>query len=545
MNFLGLTIKETKFILMVSLILIIVTSSVFIFGYLIRGDLFYNGLHISSPIDTPVYYANIAQVKEGHGLLDNLFSNEKNAARLFNIIWLAIGFFAYLFHLTPVWAYQIARIILTPVFLFVLYKFINYCLLGYTNYQKKFCFLYSIFASGLGTFALVLKNFVPSLIDKFSVSMDFWVPEGSNFLILFNSPHFLASLTLIILIFYCILLCAETKLLRYSLMAGILALALLSFHPYYALTIFGVPLVYFLVLFIKNKKIIPSLIYNYLIFGILAMPAILYYVFIYSTNLPFQMKILQYKSPTPGFDVFFISYGLGLLCAILAIIFIIKKKKLDNIKLFLIIWFLISILLIYSPVAYQRRLVEGFQIPLTILAFIGLVAIYNFLKNKSQIIRTLRMYEILPIFVLLFCFSNAIFYLMDLKYLSFKSDITYTPQAIITALDWYKNQTSEKETILSVPLNGNLIPGLISRRVFIGHGSETVNYEKKLNQIIWFFKDSQNDEAKKEFIKDNQIDYLFYSIREKALGQFNPQSKNYLKQVYDNNGVSIYKVILE
>ena len=47
----------------------------------------------------------------------------------------------------------------------------------------------------------------------------------------------------------------------------------------------------------------------------------------------------------------------------------------------------------------------------------------------------------------------------------------------------------------------------------------------------------------KEFLKNSRIDYIFYSNLEQKIGTFNPDEKEYLKKVYDNGKVQIYKVL--
>jgi hypothetical protein len=541
--------EETKFIWLLSLILIIIACAPYLYGYLIRGDLFYGGQHIFNPGDGYVYLSYIEQVKEGKFLLDNLYTNEVENVPLFNPFWLIIGLVARIFNLSSVLALHLFRVILIPIFLWSLYKLISYFLPNYSLKRKKICFLYSIFASGLGG---LLALFVAkgNLFYYFShylyASMDIWVPEAFNFLIILNSPHFIASLTLIILIFYYFLRSIEYKKLKYSLISGVLALFLFSFHPFYVPTIYLIPLFYLLFLFIKNKKIEQRSILSYFLLVFISLPSVLYYLFLLSTNLPLQIKASQNNCLTPGGITFFITYGLNLFFAIFAIVVLVQSKKVSDKSLFLSVWFWSSILLIYAPFNFQRRLTEGFQIPLMILSFMGLVAIFNFLKIKFDSLKKLIIIiSVLLIFILFFCLTNLAIYIKDFKFLRSKPDIIYFKKEFIEALDWYKNQTTLKETLLSGWLDGNPIPGLIGRRIFIGHGIETVNFSDKAAEVKWFFNANNNDLDKKEFLRSNKINYVLYSFREKALGSFEPEIKDYLELVFKNSEVSIFKVIAD
>ena len=52
----------------------------------------------------------------------------------------------------------------------------------------------------------------------------------------------------------------------------------------------------------------------------------------------------------------------------------------------------------------------------------------------------------------------------------------------------------------------------------------------------------KKDEIKRILDKYN-IKYIFYSDLEKKLGEWTPDNKNYIKEVFDNQKVKIYKII--
>jgi hypothetical protein len=532
--------NEIKFVWLISVILMIVTTLPYLFGYLTREGLYYTGAHIFSPIDTSVYYSYIEQVKDGHFLFSDLFTNGLNNPKLLNIFWLIVGLMARVTTLSAPITYQLARLLLIPLFMFVLYKFISFFIGDYSVARKKLCFLYSIFASGLGSF---LYFWLHAGMNNVNLSMDVWVPEASNFLIIFTTPHFIASITLIISIFYLFWLSVENKKYRFSVSAGILALLLFNFHPFFVPTIYFVTLAYVIFLFIKNKKIDARSIWNYLFLVIISAPSVFYYFFLLLNNESLRIKAAQNICLTPGGLNFFISYGLGLLFAIFAMIYLVENKKINNKFLFLTVWFWASILLIYGPFNFQRRLTEGFQIPLTILAFVGLVIIFDLLKIRWKFFRKIRLWQSLPIFIILLCFTNALVYFGDFSFLESKTQIVYLAKSTKEAVDWYRNNSNSNDTILASVINGNLIPGLIGRRVFLGHGIETIDFKVKIAELQDFFQDKKSEAAEKDFLIKNRINYLFYSDLERQLGSINPDAKYFLRKIYNKDGVEIFKVI--
>jgi hypothetical protein len=537
--------QEIIFLVITSLILIIITSLPIIYGYFNRNDLYYNGMHIFSPMDAPVYLSYIQQVKQGNILLTDLFTTEPDMPALFNPFWLAVGMLAKIFNLAAPLAFHLARIILIPLFLFSLYKFISLFLSEYPVKRKMFCLAYSIFATGLGFFYTMYFGVNLLSSTDINLPMDLWVPESSNFLIMFSMPHFIASITLIILTFYFFFLALERRKISLILSAGMLALILFSFHPFFAATIYFVAFGYLACLFIKNKKIELDLILYFFCLMAISSPALLYYYYQLSTSLALQFKNIQNICITPGGQYFFASYGLGLIFAVSAIMYLAGEKKITNKNLFLIVWLIASVALIYSPLNFQRRLTEGLQIPLTLLAFMGFILLVDSLRQIWPILKRIKFWMIAPFFIILFCSSNIIVYLGDFRYIQAKPQVLYLPQEIKEALDWYQGQTTMGQTILASRYLSNAIPGQIGRRIFSGHGVETVADGWKEQQVYWFFKNNEDDQARQDFLESSQIDYLLFTAQEKQLGTFSPQTKKYLEEVFNNGTAAIYKVNLD
>ncbi len=117
----------------------------------------------------------------------------------------------------------------------------------------------------------------------------------------------------------------------------------------------------------------------------------------------------------------------------------------------------------------------------------------------------------------------------------------YLPKDKNEAMIWLKDNTTTESVILSLPPNGNLIPALSIRPVYLGHWGQTADVNNKLKQTKSFLK-TENDEVRSAFLKTNKIDYLFFGPEEKTAANFDPSDDKYLKKVYYNEEISIYKV---
>ena len=81
----------------------------------------YSGIRALIPGDVHVYYSYLKQVEHGNVLFSDLYTSEPQPIRMFRLDWLLVGWMGRLFHLSPVWTFQLARILVIPFFVAVLY----------------------------------------------------------------------------------------------------------------------------------------------------------------------------------------------------------------------------------------------------------------------------------------------------------------------------------------------------------------------------------------------------------------------------------------
>ncbi|NCF75157.1 MAG: hypothetical protein GWO87_01565 [Xanthomonadaceae bacterium] len=548
LKFLNIKKSEFKLIFIVSIIAIIFTSLPYLYGYFnSSNEYFYTGAHLA-PTDLFVYESYINQIKDGNIMLENLFNNELFPEKNFNIFWLIIGLFAKIFHLSAFLAFHLTRILLIIPCLFAIYFLISYFFKNIV--KRKIAFLLISFSSGLGALLSPILNssyYVEIEKGYYNWPLDLWATESNTFLTLYQSPHFIASLTCLILIFLFFLIALDTNKIKYSLIAGITALFYFNFHPFFLITIFSVISVYLIILLLqKQKKIFLKGMKHLFIIGFISLPSILYHLTKILVDPITQEKAKQNLCATPSLFITIISYGIPLFLAIYGIYYLIKNKKINNKNLFLIVWFIINFILIFCPlIAFQRRLTMGMQIPIVILSVIAIFVIYENIKNL-KFISNFKKSKAVTILLLSFIFiflSLSNLYVITEGFIVSYQKMNYLHTSKIQAMLWIKQNVKKNETIFSSVLIGNIIPAIATKKVYAGHWVETTNSEYKRNKIVWFFRTNKSDKQKKKFLKNSRIDYIFYSNLEQNIGSFNPDEKKYLKKVYDNKDVQIYKVL--
>ncbi|MDZ7799028.1 MAG: hypothetical protein U5L76_05540 [Patescibacteria group bacterium] len=524
-------------VLLLGFLVVLITVLPYLYGYFSRpANTVYTGIHNLTPGDTNAVLSLMEQVKQGNFIFKNLYTAEPQDRIYTNPFWLSAGLIAKVFKLPNLFTLHFIRSVLIIVFVVVLYLFLRYFI------EKKrlriWSFVVILFSSGLGLF---FNPFFINSEDILNHPTDIWVPESITFLTLYNLPHQIASLILIILVFLFMFLAFENNRYKYSLMAGIFSFLLLWFHPFNGPTIYGVLGVYLLAIFFYKKKIIWSYIKHYIILCLIPLPVLLYFFLINQADWVIKNWAKQNILLSPSLWMYLIGYGFLVPLAVYGLYKLSQKKDKKNI--FIISWFITSSLLLYSPLSFQRRLSEGLHIPLTILAMAGVFYLTKKWHSKEKGYN-LKAYAIF-IFLLIFLPLTNIQIVSQDIYI-YKTDPEfpyYLGQEEVLAMQWIKKNSSDQSIIFSSYLIGNFIPAYSGRRVWIGHGPQTINLEKKKEINKWFWQEDNLAKEKYKLLKKDNIDYLWYGQREKEMGTFNPKTKDYLKKIYNNGKVDIYQVI--
>jgi hypothetical protein len=119
--------------------------------------------------------------------------------------------------------------------------------------------------------------------------------------------------------------------------------------------------------------------------------------------------------------------------------------------------------------------------------------------------------------------------------------LLYLTQGEAQALSWVESNTPAHALLLAAPQSGLFIPAHTGRRVLYGHPFETVDAEVKETAVTSFFANAAaNPLPAADFLKRQQVDYIFYGPREQLLGPL--PSLTGFSVVYSQAGVTIYQV---
>jgi hypothetical protein len=501
-------------------------------------------------MDYSVYYSYIHQAAAGMVVFKDYFTSEPQAGGMVNIFWLSIGWFAKLFGFSAQAAFHFSRIFWIGSFVIVAYGFITY-LFKDLRYRviALFFVLYSggigaIVRSVIETLGLSDKKAETAIAATYKYApfpIDLWVPDSNTYLILKQSPHLIASITLMLMVFLLMLFALESKKLSYSIAAGLTATVLFQFHPYQVGTMYGVLGAYFLVLFISKKEKLSNLIRSGAVFLIFSLPSVLYYVWLLFFDWRTRQLAVENICITPPPWYVAAGYGALLVLAAAGIYFFIKTRELYNNRgyIFLGTWLATQALLIYTPVNFQRRMIMGFHIVIAIFAAVGALLI----SERIGVLARIKKYTAYVCFMVLLLlsfvmagadFENSVWFYKN-------KDWFYISPAKQEAMQWVKNHVNDSDVVLASWGNGNVIAGELQKRVFLGHWAETADIEEKTDTLNALFAEANNDNGKMAYFSRNGITHFFFERGSPEISYFESNSARFTKE-FSNADFHIYSL---
>ena len=286
--------------------------------------------------------------------------------------------------------YQFMRIISAVLFLLLVYRMCAWFLKDLL--QRRVAFLIIALGGGLGWALIVLKYTLTNgeLINP----LDVFVAEPNTFYSILAFPHFVAA-ALYILSFDLVLRGQAKGQLRYAVYAGLWALFMGWQHAYDLFIVYGVLVAYAALLLLRDRRLPWYVIKATIIVGLISCWPGLYSFLITSLDPVWKAVLAQFDNAgvfTPPLYRLPVLLGVPFLLAIITVMAdfvrllrarrvasaeVIQAAQPSNNDVFIAAWFLISFVLIYLPFDFQIHMLNGWQVPVAILATRGL---FNYIQ---------------------------------------------------------------------------------------------------------------------------------------------------------------------
>lgn len=450
--------------------------------------------------DGAVYLSWMRQAADGHFFIRNLFTNEPQAARQFNVLFLLMGWFAAITRLPLIWVYHIWRAALGIALILTVWRFA----LLFLNKPEQWKLLIPLVGLSAGVGWLFPGAKMPD------GPVDVWQPEAITFLSIYLNPLFLAGLILMLWSLYFLTLLERTGRARFAGCAGLCLLLLGNVHTYDVVTVAAVWASYLIVRSILVRKIDLRLISLSALAALIASPAALYQFWLYHIDPVFKARANS-PTPSPALWAFFAGYGLVLVGAIIGAVLWSRDRGEDSQRSalspqLLIVWSVIGFALPYLPVGQQRKLIMGLHIPLCILCAYAIGRLTATKPRLSPIlVNAVALAITMP--------SILLFMRQDMHLLSDHGGtapgfVAYMHADEMAAMRYLRTHAAPSDTILAPPGFALFVPAIIGRQVWYGHWSETPNYGDRIRGWLSFWESLSDGVLDESLVSKSLAVYL-------------------------------------
>ncbi len=196
----------------------------------------------------------------------------------------------------------------------------------------------------------------------------------------------------------------------------------------------------------------------------------------------------------------------------------------SQIRSFLSIWFLITLILAILPFGPGKIFFRGSFFPITLLAVMSLSELF---KLKPKLNKNI----VYGVFVLLMLGTSTSIFFSRISESYKNNPWTYMPVEEYKILGFLNNETKTKSSVLTFFRLGNQIPAFTHNRVYFGHFLQTPDGSNKINKAAMFIGGKGSVKEKREFLANNKIDYFIWGQEEENLYEKNNKEGNEIKDL--------------
>jgi len=536
---------EWRFVLLVGLLALAVASIPYVLGAMLATDDRPFGGFVYALQDCYSYLAKMRQGAEGGWLFHIAYTPEPHMGTLFFPFHLLLGKAAALLlggsgppalaaDLTArmVWVYHAARWVFGLGLLLTVYRFFA----AFTErvLVRRLAWLMVTFGGGLGWLLAALGQ-----SDWLgSTPLDFILPEGFTFLVLYAFPHIALARTL--LLWGMLFLLRAWRVIprdnrashstHLAAMTGASWLAMGLIVPFYVAVAWAVMGTAWLVLSVRHRRAMWREAWAAGLAGLISAPVVCYSAWVFTSDPVYVTWSSQNLILSPHPLHYLAAYGAPLALAAFAVR---ESWRSEGPKWLALAWVGLAPVLVYLPVNLQRRLVEGVQAPLSLLAALGFAGFG---------LRGLRRRLAVAVLLVGLSLTNVLLAAGNCLALRGQPTPIYRDAAEVAALDWLGERIAPDEVVLSSYETGNYLPARARARVFVGHGPETIRFGEKQALVSRFFDAQTGDAWRRYLLEKYGIDYVFWGPEERKLGGFEPDRASYLISLYEARGYAVFEV---
>ncbi|MFL7794403.1 MAG: hypothetical protein AB8I69_19835 [Anaerolineae bacterium] len=529
-----MTRREWVWVSVVAGLVMVVSTVPYLAGVLAQTPQERFGGAVMNPVDYHSYLSRMWQGYRGRWQFRLLFTPEPHTGAYFQPFYILLGHLARLFRLGLSLTYHIARVVFGFAMLLAVYRFITHFVASVRT--RQVAFLLATTASGLGWLKEVVAPTPPGGISP----MDFWLSDGFTYLALLTSPHFCAAIGLLVVVFLLLLRRPDGPSLAEGSLTVVASLVLGVIHPYAMLLADLLPVLYWAVEWLRMRRVAWHGLATVAAMGVVQLPLLVYALRVFRQPV-FAGWSEQNVTLSPPLGVYLWGYGALLILGGIGVAVCVRRR--DWRAAFPLLWIILVAVLGHLPWNLQRRFLEGAQVPMGMLAGVGLAE--GLLPLCSRKLRARWCWLAMALVVALAPMSN-LYVTAGLTLAAGKRAPSMFQSAdLLAVMDWLGENSEWDETVLAGFGTGNLIPARIGHRVVLGHWMETVDYEEKQAAVVRFYDAETPEAERREMLEEWGVVYVFYGAGERSLGDFDPATVDWLELAFQSGEVAVYRVMLE
>ena len=473
--------------------------------------------------------------RQSSWLIHDHFSVEPHSAALMYVLYVAAGKLAALVGLSDFavfavleWLGRIA--VLGATYLFVA-TFVQ------AKSQRRLAVLLSLFALGLDAWLAPLRlaldglgvhplaNLLPDTINPYL--------EVSSFGVLLSAPHLMLGLALTLAAAPLYLHAIEQRRV-WLVLLGLSTLGLSLVHSFNSPVLVSVLVAHAA---LTGRRAWPAAI----VAGIAAAPMAIYSLLLYQTD-PFWSGTYSAQNIMPAPAPWSLPFDFGLVLLAAPLAWPVVRRWPTERKRLILLWIGLGLIWMYAPVAYQRRFAFGVQPALAVLAGIGLVELNTWIRvNRVGGVAK----RVINYGVFLAAVSTSLLVYVSLlsgALVNRPAEVYLWSRPEAAAARWLGDHSTALDTVLASTEYANPIAGAIDGRVVHGHIVATLHSAQKKALVQRFFAADTSPADRGQLLNESQATYVAFGPQERLLGASDISATPGLTQVYDFDGVQLFRV---
>ena len=510
-----MTRSETRWALIYSFFLAVLTSLPYLLAALNSDNTWSFTGFLVAVEDGNSYIAKMLTGSEGAWLFKSPYSTMEQSGVLAFLPYILLGKVSGGAHDQLVLLYHLFRLFSIPAVVLAVYRFSAVFIESVE--LRRWTLIIATIGGGLGWLLVLLGE--PEVAG--SLPLEFYSPETFGFLAIYGLPHLTLARALMLIGFVWYLQDESKWRAGFALLlAGLIhspellsAFAALAAHQI-AILGFGRDKADWLKRL--GRAMLPSIpLLAYLGYSALADPYL-------------QAWAAQNLILSPPLILYLLAFVVLLPAAFLGARDLLGRR--DEAMLFPVTWAIVIPVLVWAPISIQRRLPEGGWVALAVLAAVGLATLEGRTKRIARIaIASL----VIP--------SSLLILASGIEVALNPREPAFRARSEVNAFGRLGRLAESSDVVLASFEMSNPLPAWVPVRVVAGHGPETAGLAVLRPRIASFYQPSATNEDRTALLEDEQIDYLIYGPRERALGTWDPRMWKCLKLVDSQGEYDIFQ----